>query len=670
MLSYLIPCCLSQVSLPLECSPFPGSHTSVRIVKKTEQLLKRNGISTERVSAMVIDNAANATLAGEMMDFDSVPCTPHTLQLTAKQILEQSSVARLLKVVRKIVGAFKHSGLKNEELRAEQIAVGLKKLRLIQDVRTRWASTYLMLVNFLLNMVPIKVVCMRHQDPNDGARKRARRADPMAADISAAFTGAAQPPVVPAASVVSMPAAARAAAGSRTPPLTTRQASGALARRPGALAELDTSESDDSSSDDGSVDIGSNDPASESDSDKEVVAVSGSDQGSESDDPSSNIARDSYGGSSSAPRTIGGRSSTRGKSKPAPARGRGRGRKRGGTGHTSAARSGKSATTTSAKAKPAGSKRKHDKYMKQLTTAQWHTLQLLKDLLEPFYEAQTQLEGEQYITSSLVPFHIGKIKRTMQASMDSDDADIIEVATMLSEDLNRRWTEQWPRATMLCVALDPRTKKMRCYDAQQQQHAWQLLKADMAAVEKARCMRAAAAAGVQSEQQQSSSSSGGDSSSNCSGGSSSDANNGSSSSGLAVQRSTLDELFGDDSSLGFDETVAAADLEVDAEYVLQQRIESEIKLYKTLPKCGSAPQDNPLHWWREKAQAYPLLAAVARKWLAVPASSAASERMFSSAGLTVTKKRTKLGSDRVATLVFLKTAWPALSKAGVLPGAL
>ena len=40
--------------------------------------------------------------------------------------------------------------------------------------------------------------------------------------------------------------------------------------------------------------------------------------------------------------------------------------------------------------------------------------------------------------------------------------------------------------------------------------------------------------------------------------------------------------------------------------------------------------------------------------------------MFLSAGLTISKKRTKLGAERAATLVFLKTAWPTLQKFGVL----
>ena len=76
------------VSLPVECSPFPGSHTAERIFEKTEQLLQHNGINTEFVSAMVADNAANQAKAGSMTAFDSCACAAHTLQLTAKKLLD------------------------------------------------------------------------------------------------------------------------------------------------------------------------------------------------------------------------------------------------------------------------------------------------------------------------------------------------------------------------------------------------------------------------------------------------------------------------------------------------------------------------------------------------------------------------------------------------------
>ena len=42
-----------------------------------------------------------------------------------------------------------------------------------------------------------------------------------------------------------------------------------------------------------------------------------------------------------------------------------------------------------------------------------------------------------------------------------------------------------------------------------------------------------------------------------------------------------------------------------------------------------AVNENPLKWWAKNAHKYPLIAHVARNALAVPASSAPSERLFS-----------------------------------------
>lgn len=101
-----------SVNLPVECSPFRGSHTAERIKEKTDDMLAAYGIETTFVSAVVADNAANQVAAGRLADFESLGCGPHTLQLTVKLVLEDSEVAQLLKLCRKIVGAIKHSALK------------------------------------------------------------------------------------------------------------------------------------------------------------------------------------------------------------------------------------------------------------------------------------------------------------------------------------------------------------------------------------------------------------------------------------------------------------------------------------------------------------------------------------------------------------------------------
>ena len=52
-----------------------------------------------------------------------------------------------------------------------------------------------------------------------------------------------------------------------------------------------------------------------------------------------------------------------------------------------------------------------------------------------------------------------------------------------------------------------------------------------------------------------------------------------------------------------------------------------------------AVYNNPLDMWRKKATEFQYLARVDRGVLAIPATQAQSERMFSTAGLTVNKRR-------------------------------
>lgn len=64
--------------------------------------------------------------------------------------------------------------------------------------------------------------------------------------------------------------------------------------------------------------------------------------------------------------------------------------------------------------------------------------------------------------------------------------------------------------------------------------------------------------------------------------------------------------------------------------------------------------DNELSWWCQHQFAYPTLARLAVMYLAIPASSAACERVVSTVGDIVTKKRVRLGDDAVDALVFLE----------------
>ena len=86
--------------------------------------------------------------------------------------------------------------------------------------------------------------------------------------------------------------------------------------------------------------------------------------------------------------------------------------------------------------------------------------------------------------------------------------------------------------------------------------------------------------------------------------------------------------------------------------------DSEIKIWNihTVP----FPKDkNPLdEWSRCAVHLFPWLGVLARRVLAIPATSAAPERLFSTAGNVMTKKRSRLTCDNMEELVYLHEVWP------------
>jgi len=86
----------------------PGSHTGEALKTRLEVAIQNWGLQQEKLTAIVSDNAANIVNAIGLLKWPRVPCIAHTLQLS---------------------------------LRPEK--------RVIQDVVTRWNSTYDMLVSVL-----------------------------------------------------------------------------------------------------------------------------------------------------------------------------------------------------------------------------------------------------------------------------------------------------------------------------------------------------------------------------------------------------------------------------------------------------------------------------------------------------------------------------------------
>jgi hypothetical protein len=60
-------------------------------------------------------------------------------------------------------------------------------------------------------------------------------------------------------------------------------------------------------------------------------------------------------------------------------------------------------------------------------------------------------------------------------------------------------------------------------------------------------------------------------------------------------------------------------------------------------------------YWQSKQFEFPILAQIARDFLAIPASSAASERVFSQGGDLITKKRNRIGGTNTRYVLCLRS---------------
>ena len=90
----------------------------------------------------------------------------------------------------------------------------------------------------------------------------------------------------------------------------------------------------------------------------------------------------------------------------------------------------------------------------------------------------------------------------------------------------------------------------------------------------------------------------------------------------------------------------------------EQPHESETELDKYLKEPVAFGVKTPLQlleYWKIQQKLYPNLARVGRIVLAIPASSATSERCFSDAGFTINIRRSSLDPDNLNKLLFIRS---------------
>ncbi|XP_050528032.1 E3 SUMO-protein ligase ZBED1-like [Daktulosphaira vitifoliae] len=129
-------------SVCLGCEHFDQRHSSDNIAAHLKKLAIEWKVSN-KIVAIVTDNAANITAAVRQLHYRHLGCFAHLVNLIVQHSLE--NIAVMVAKVKKIVEYFKRSSNALAKLNSTLTRMGLLILKLKQDCVTRWNSTFDML---------------------------------------------------------------------------------------------------------------------------------------------------------------------------------------------------------------------------------------------------------------------------------------------------------------------------------------------------------------------------------------------------------------------------------------------------------------------------------------------------------------------------------------------
>jgi hypothetical protein len=303
-----------------------------------------------------------------------------------------------------------------------------------------------------------------------------------------------------------------------------------------------------------------------------------------------------------------------------------------------------------------------------LTDSQWLIVRDLHLLLKPFMIAQRLLEGETYVTISLVPYMVYKIRKGLQQSIESPTSSeyIRSIAaemmlvfnthfgqgaagTVAIENLQPGYRRRPKGINMLALMasfLDPRTKGGVGISDADQEIIYEKIRESMIEIAALEIGHAQHEHWHEQQQQQ-----------------------------VPAPHEQInphpaeeDDIFDEINNYYIDENAnRVVNVAVENPGVnVAATVDAELTLYKQEPMLQLRKEDGtfncPLTWWKYNERKYRLLSILASRLLCIPATSAPSERVFSVAGLTIAKDRARLASDTANELIFLHDALPGIQK--------
>ena len=141
----------------LETREFTESHTAQNIGTELNDSLADWDLTELEMVGITTDNGANIVSAINLLGWSDrhVPCFSHTLQLGVQKAMAIPSVSKALGRCRRLVGHFHHSSKSNYLLQKKQEALNHPKHALVQNVITRWNSSFYMAERILEQQQPL-----------------------------------------------------------------------------------------------------------------------------------------------------------------------------------------------------------------------------------------------------------------------------------------------------------------------------------------------------------------------------------------------------------------------------------------------------------------------------------------------------------------------------------
>jgi hypothetical protein len=277
----------------------------------------------------------------------------------------------------------------------------------------------------------------------------------------------------------------------------------------------------------------------------------------------------------------------------------------------------------------------------------WSVVEAMVTVLQPARDATRLLEGDQYITSSLVIPSIYKVIfyadpanplripwSTTGATMRHDElpVEVQEARVIFFEDLQNRWVFEIDLCTHCfwfnCCLLDPRFKSLKnilgltstqrtearaSFDSLYRMHWGPDLELSADSDSDGGGVEEIAETPARNEAT------------------------------VCGRRSTVDLV-------SFLSPVAARGEDSQSEVA---DVQDELKIYFSLPDASL--DTDPLKWWPRHEEMLPCLSRMARQFLGVPASSAAVERLFSGVGQDFAKQRQAMSEETLEGLTWARS---------------